>query len=48
MSFFSKKPLLNAEVQNQVVERIKAAELKTTAEVRVYVEAHCAIHGPPG
>ncbi len=46
MSLFSKKPLLNAEVQNQVVERIKAAELKTTAEVRVYVEAHCEYMDP--
>ncbi len=46
MSFFSKKPLLSAEVQNQVVERIKAAELKTTAEVRVYVEAHCEYMDP--
>jgi uncharacterized membrane protein len=46
MSFFSKKPLLDAATQQQVVERIKAAELKTTAEVRVFVEAHCAYVDP--
>ena len=46
MSIFSRKPLLDAEVQNQVVERIKAAELKTTGEVRVCVEARCAYVDP--
>lgn len=38
--------MLPAEVQNQVVERIKAAELKTTGEIRVYVEARCAYMDP--
>ena len=46
MSIFSRKPLLDAEVQNQVVEHIKAAELKTTGEVRVFVEARCAYVDP--
>ncbi len=46
MSIFSRKPLLDAEVQNQVVERIKAAELKTTGELRVFVEARCAYVDP--
>lgn len=46
MSLFSKRPLLDSDVQRRVVESIQAAELKTTAEVRVYVEAHCAYMDP--
>jgi uncharacterized membrane protein len=46
MSWFSRKPLIPAEEQEQIVERIKAAELKTTGEIRVYVEAHCEYMDP--
>lgn len=46
MSLFSRKPLLNGETQHKVVEAIKAAELRTTAEVRVFVEAHCEYVDP--
>ena len=46
MSIFSKKPLLDADTQEQVVARIKAAELKTTAEVRVFIEGHCEYIDP--
>lgn len=46
MSWFSKTPLIPADEQEQIVQRIKAAELQTTAEVRVYVEAHCAYMDP--
>ena len=45
-SLFPRKQLLNAEVQNQVVERIKAAELRTTGEIRVYVEGRCEYMDP--
>ncbi|RYE25721.1 MAG: TPM domain-containing protein [Sphingobacteriales bacterium] len=46
MSFWSKKPLLDPEVQEQVVACIREAELKTTGELRIFVEGHCAYVDP--
>lgn len=39
--FFKKKPLLPKAVQEAVVAAIRAAEAKTTGEIRVYIESHC-------
>lgn len=40
--FFKNKPLLDADVQRDVVACIRAAEAQTTGELRVYVESHCS------
>jgi uncharacterized membrane protein len=42
MSFWKKKPLLPGAVQDAVVAAIREAEARTTGEIRVYVEGHCA------
>lgn len=39
---FSKKPLLDKDDQEQVVNAIRAAEANTTGELRVYIESHCS------
>lgn len=40
--FWSNKPLLPSEVQEAVVSAIRSAELRTTGEIRIFVEPHCA------
>ncbi len=40
--FRKKKQILDRDSQLKVVECIKEAEIKTTGEVRVYVETRCA------
>lgn len=42
MLFWKKKPVLDAAAQEQIVTAIREAESRTTGEVRVYVESHCA------
>jgi len=37
-----KKSLLSAPEQQQILDAIKAAELKTSGEVRVFVESRCS------
>ncbi|MBS1660324.1 MAG: TPM domain-containing protein [Bacteroidetes bacterium] len=39
--FLSQKPLLSQADQQRVVAAIKAAEQRTSGEVRVFVESHC-------
>lgn len=46
MFSFKKKPLLDAQVQQAVVNAIQAAEAATTGEVRVFVESSCGKHSP--
>ena len=41
-SLFRKKPILDADSQQKIVACIKEAESKTSGEVRVFVEHHCA------
>lgn len=36
------KPLLPAELQEQVVRAIRASEARTSGEVRVFIESHCS------
>lgn len=47
-SFFKKKPpqFFSAEEQSQIVAAIQKAELRTSGEVRVYVESHCKYVDP--
>jgi uncharacterized membrane protein len=40
--FWKKKPMLPPEVQEAVVEAIRQAELRTTGEIRVYMENRCS------
>src|SRR6187549_2265737 len=40
--FWSNKSLLPSEVQEAVVSSIRSAELRTTGEIRIFVEPHCA------
>ena len=40
--FWNNKPLLPNDVQEAVVAAIRAAELRTTGEIRIFVEPHCA------
>lgn len=42
MLFWKKKPVLTAEDQEKVINVIREAEARTTGEIRVYVESHCA------
>jgi uncharacterized membrane protein len=44
--FISRKPLLNQAEQQQIVAAIKAAELLTSGEIRVFVERHCRFVDP--
>ena len=46
MAFWNRKPLLDPDVQEQVVACIREAENKTTGELRVYVEGHCSYMNP--
>ena len=46
MAFWNKKPLLDPDIQEQVVACIREAENKTTGELRVFVEAHCSYVDP--
>ncbi len=41
LSLFKKKNFLSKEQQELVVEAIRQAELSTTGEIRVYMEANC-------
>ena len=41
LSIFSPKPLLPEAGRVHIVEAIRTAELKTSGEVRVYMESHC-------
>lgn len=42
LPFFKKKPLLKAADQQMIEQSIQQAESKTSGEIRVYVEPHCA------
>ena len=46
MLFLRRKPLLPDDVQAAMVEHIRAAEARTTGEIRVFVEARCAYMEP--
>jgi uncharacterized membrane protein len=41
LSLFRRKPLLDAASSEQVVASIRAAEARTTGEIRVYLESKC-------
>ena len=41
LSLFAKKPLLSEEAASTIVNAIRTAEIKTSGEIRVYVESHC-------
>ena len=41
LSLFKKRDLLTGQDKNLVVDAIRATELRTSGEVRVYVESHC-------
>jgi Predicted membrane protein len=43
---WSKTPLIPAAEQERVVACIREAELKTTGELRIYVESHCSYLDP--
>jgi len=45
-SLFGKKPMLDKASQLKIVEAIKEAESKTSGEVRVFMEHHCAYVDP--
>ena len=40
--FWKNKPLLPADVQEAVVAAIRQAELRTTGEIRIFIEQHCS------
>ena len=41
-SFFRKKDILDKDAQHKIVACIKEAESKTSGEIRVFIEHHCA------
>lgn len=41
-SFWKKKPMLSADVQEAVVAAIRQAEARTSGEIRVFMERHCS------
>ena len=43
---FARKTLLSGEEQAQVIEAVRAAEQKTSGEIRVYVESRCKFVNP--
>jgi len=43
---FTKKPLIDKQAQERIEACIKAAESKTSGEIRVYVEARCTFVDP--
>lgn len=44
--FLSRKPLLGPVEQQQIVAAIKAAEQRTSGEIRVFIESHCRFVDP--
>jgi uncharacterized membrane protein len=44
--FFSRKPLFNEAQQQQIVSAVQTAELRTSGEIRVYVESRCRYVDP--
>ncbi len=44
--FIKKKPLLNLQQEEQIVEAIRFAEKETSGEVRVYIESKCRFVDP--
>lgn len=44
--FWRKNPLLAADVQEAVVASIRHAETRTSGEIRVFIERHCAYMNP--
>jgi uncharacterized membrane protein len=46
MLFSKSAPLLSTAIQDQVVAAIRIAEARTTGELRVFVEKHCAYMDP--
>lgn len=48
LSLFRKKPVnyFSADEQEQIVQAIRDAELKTSGEVRVYIESRCSYVDP--
>jgi uncharacterized membrane protein len=40
--FWKNKALLPADVQDAVVAAIRQAELRTTGEIRIFIEQHCS------
>ncbi|GGB01740.1 TPM domain-containing protein [Puia dinghuensis] len=46
IQFFKKKALFNEEQQHRIVTAIKAAEKRTSGEIRVFVESRCRYVDP--
>jgi len=46
LSLFAKKPLLAEEEQAMITSAVRAAEQKTSGEIRVYLESHCKFVNP--
>ncbi|HET6253010.1 MAG TPA: TPM domain-containing protein [Puia sp.] len=46
MPFLTRKPLFDEAQQQQIVSAIKAAEQRTSGEIRVYVENRCRYVNP--
>ncbi|HTS43730.1 MAG TPA: TPM domain-containing protein [Puia sp.] len=44
--FFSKKDFFTADEKSRMVEAIRRAEMKTSGEIRVYVESRCRFVDP--
>jgi uncharacterized membrane protein len=44
--FFKKKPFFTADEQQQIVDAVRAAEIQTSGEIRVYVESRCRYVNP--
>jgi uncharacterized membrane protein len=45
-SFFKKKPLLDVEESQRVVEAIRLSEMRTSGEIRVFIESKCKFIDP--
>ena len=45
-SIFRKNTFFSAEEQEQIVAAIRAAETRTSGEIRVFVESHCRFVNP--
>jgi uncharacterized membrane protein len=45
-SLFRKKEIFNAEERERIVQAIRAAEKRTSGEVRVYIESRCRFINP--
>lgn len=46
MLFSKSRPLLSVAIQEMVADAIRKAEARTTGEIRVFVEQHCAYVDP--